>query len=352
MNQPQQKIKSFFERPEGNTGLLFMALGIIAFFVLGYYFLPAIIVVLTNTLYAIGLGVALFCVVGLLLNDKFRFLCWSMFKSVMRWITGWFIAVDPIGILKNYIEDMKDRIRQFEENVAKLTGQISIMRRNIEDKKRNIERYMRLAKAAQDKGQGEMVQLQTRKAGREKNFIEKLIIILRKMETLKEILSKMKKNIEFLREDTEHEVEVKEAEYNSTRAAYKAMKGAQALIMGDKAKELFEQTMEYIAQDVGEKLGEMDRFMEVSEDFMNNMDLENAVFNEEGLEMLMKWEEGSLMLDYDKKRSEKVRVEDPNSQAEKHHVRAEIADYNSNLIQTPLEENKTSKNSFANVFNK
>ena len=42
--------------------------------------------------------------------------------------------------------------------------------------------------------------------------------------------------------------------------------------------------------DVNQKVGEMERFMEMSENFMQSVDLQNGVFEEEGLKMLEKWE--------------------------------------------------------------
>lgn len=67
---------------------------------------------------------------------------------------------------------------------------------------------------------------------------------------------------------------------------------------------MFDQAMEAIADDIGRKVGEMEHFMEISENFMSSIDLQNGVFEEKGLEMLDKWEkEGtSFLLGADKKK--------------------------------------------------
>ncbi len=55
--------------------------------------------------------------------------------------------------------------------------------------------------------------------------------------------------------------------------------------------------MEAIADDVSQKVGEMERFMQLSENFMQSIDLQNGVFEEEGLKMLEMWEkEGTSLL--------------------------------------------------------
>lgn len=45
--------------------------------------------------------------------------------------------------------------------------------------------------------------------------------------------------------------------------------------------------MEAIADDIGAKLGEMERFMEVSTNFMQSVDLANGIYEEDGLKQLV-----------------------------------------------------------------
>jgi hypothetical protein len=64
-----------------------------------------------------------------------------------------------------------------------------------------------------------------------------------------------------------------------------------SLIGGDKDKRaMFEEAMQYMADDVGNKIGEMERFMELSESFMQGVDLQNGIFEEKGIQMLEAWE--------------------------------------------------------------
>ena len=75
------------------------------------------------------------------------------------------------------------------------------------------------------------------------------------------------------------------------------MKSAMNIISGDADKRhMFDQALEAIADDVSQKVGEMERFMEVSENFMQSVDLQNGVFEEEGLRMLEQWENEGVSL--------------------------------------------------------
>jgi hypothetical protein len=109
LSQSTPNLKSFWDRPEGKTGMLFLlAGGIGAAFGL-YLLLPFLITLVANTLYLVGLGVALFAVIYVLLNGTFQTLVKFGFKSLMRWITGIFVEIDPIGILRNFITQMKQQ---------------------------------------------------------------------------------------------------------------------------------------------------------------------------------------------------------------------------------------------------
>jgi len=54
--------------------------------------------------------------------------------------------------------------------------------------------------------------------------------------------------------------------------------------------------MEVIADDVANKVGEMEQFMELSANFMDSVDLQNGIFEEEGLKMLDEYEKKSTLL--------------------------------------------------------
>jgi phage shock protein A len=318
-----KKVKGFFERPEGTTGLIFIGLGVLAFLVAGNVIMPYIIAALANTLYAGLLGGTLLGVVSLVMNKKFRTLCSSFFKSSMRWLTGLFITIDPIGILKNYTEDMRERLSDIDSNIAKLNGQKKQLARTIEEERSNSEQSAKLASVAKKKGEAQAVAANMRKAARSQDFVKKLEKTHEKMEFLYRILMKMRNSVNFLLDDTTDQVRIMEAEYKSIKAAHKAMRGAEALVQGDSAKELFDQSCEFIAEDIANKLGEMETFMELSEGFMTNVDLQNGVWDEEGMKMLEQWEKTGTLLSYEDQRTQepgiqipKVRVASVTGQAE------------------------------------
>lgn len=291
------KPKSFWERPEGKTGLLFTGLlGAGALYGL-YKVLPYLITIVENTLYLGVLLAALGVIIYMILDPKMRSLIFYMYKSFMRWITGLFIQIDPIGILKSYVDDLKDNLKKMNKQIAVLKGQMRRLQQIMEDNKRSINNNLKLASAAKEKDNKGIMILKSRKAGRLQESNMKLDELYKKMEILYRVLTKMYENSEILLEDIEDQVMVKEQERKAIRASHSAMKSAMNIIAGNSdKKEMFDRALEAIADDVSMKIGEMERFMEMSNSFMDSIDLQNGIFEEEGLELLDKWEKEGVSL--------------------------------------------------------
>ena len=297
------KIKGFFERPEGKLGMVVIVLMAFAVMYGLDKILPFIIRVLENTIHtAILIGVIV-GIIFLVTNKQFQMIVSNLFKNTMRFITGIIIQIDPIGILKNYIDEMRTQIRNMETQMEKLNGQKMELKRTITSHQRKAEEYAGLAKAAQSHDRKDQAALNARMMQREIDLVKKLEEPLAKMEMIYVVLDKMKRNVSLLVEDTEHEVEIREIEYKSIKAAHAAMSSAKKLISGTSQKELFEQSMEFLAEDIAMKIGEMDRFMEASTDFMDSIDLQNAVWDEKGLETLAALEKGGSLFSYEEKKS-------------------------------------------------
>lgn len=291
------KPKSFWQRPEGVTGGLVMAGIVIGGGYLIAQSLPFLIG-LTSNLIALGaMLLVLGAIIYMVLDPRMRNLVWYFYKSVMRWITGLFVQIDPIGILKSYVEDLKDNLRKMNRQFSKLRGQMHKLKELIHNNRKEIKENLTLASKAKESNKKNIVILKSRKAGRLRDSNVKLEDLYTKMEVLYRVLSKMYENSEILVEDIEDQVKVKEQERKAIRASHSAMRSAMSIINGDKDKRaVFDEALEAIADDVSLKVGEMERFMELSENFMSSIDLQNGVFEEEGMRMLEKWEQEGMSI--------------------------------------------------------
>ena len=298
MEVQEFKPKSFWKRPEGITGAIVLAGLAIGVGFLLYTVLPPLIVITQNLLYLSGLLIALGALLYMVFDPKVRNLVWYGYKSVMRWITSLFVQIDPIGILKSYVDDLKKNLTKMNQQIAKLRGQMHRLKEIILNNQREIQNNLSLASKARDTNKQNMMILKSRRAGRLKDSNMRLEDLYKRMEVMYRVLTKMYENSEILLEDIQDQVQVKEQERKAIHASHSAMKSAMNIISGDKDQRyMFDMALEAIADDVSQKVGEMERFMEMSANFMSSVDLQNGVFEEEGLAMLERWEkEGASLI--------------------------------------------------------
>ncbi len=291
------KPKSFWSRPEGKTGSLFLLaiLGGLGFLVVSN--IAALVSFASSLLGLVVTILALAVIVYMVLDPKMRALVGYMYKSIMRKITGIFVTIDPIGILKNYIDDLSGNLKKMGKQIGGLRGQMRKIKTMMIDNTKEIEQNLLIARKAKELDNNKQLMLASRKAARLKESNEKYEKLHAKMGLLYKVLTKMYANSEILLEDTKDQVKIKEQERKAIRASYGAMKSAMSIITGDSDKRaMFDQAMEVIADDVANKVGEMEQFMEMSANFMESVDLQNGIFEDQGLKMLEEYEKRSTLL--------------------------------------------------------
>lgn len=289
--------KSFWKKPEGITGLIFLIAFLTGLGYLLYKVLPALTMIFENLLYLTGLLIVLGAILYMVFDPRMRTLIWYMYKSAMRKITGWFVTIDPIGILKNYVDDLEKNLQKMSTQIGQVRGQIRKLKTIISDNEKEIQNNLAIAHRARDQEMNKEFVLASRRAGRLKDSNARYAELLTKLEVLHRVLTKMYQNSEILLEDTKDQVKVKEEERKAIHASHSAMRSAMNVIRGDSDKRImFDQALDAIADDVANKVGEMEHFMEMSSSLMNSIDLQEGIFEDKGLELLEQWEKESEMM--------------------------------------------------------
>ena len=290
-----QQPRSFWERKEGTTGMVVLAAALVGGGLLLYRILPFIITLLQNTLTAVALGGVLFVIAYLVTNKRFRTLVSYGFQSLMRAITGMFVQIDPIGIMKTYLGELKEKIQKIGTELGNLRGQEIKLQRTIEANGEKIDNCRRLAKVAEDTGKRGEMAVQAREAERLTETNAKFKTMLERMKLAEQFLLRMNEASQFVYRDLQNQVDTLAMQRETTNAAYRAFRSAMAIIRGEgEGKELYDQSVEFLADDYARKVGEIDTAMDLSKDFLDSMDLQNAAWEEKGLELLQKWDEETL----------------------------------------------------------
>jgi phage shock protein A len=289
--------KSFWQRPEGVTGAL-VGGGLLvgtAFFLQKN--LPAVVSALRSPVATAATLVALTGVVYMALDPKARNLVWYAYKSLMRWVTGIFVQIDPMSVLRSYIEDLEKNLRNLSKQIGALRGQMRQLRGTMEGNQADIEKNMRLAERAKSGDDDRNLALSARKAARLQEANAKYAVLMQRMDVLYRLLNKMYENSEIMLEDTRDQVQIREQEYRAIQSSHSAIRSAMNIIKGDPdQRALFDQATEALANEVSQKVGEMERFMDTSRNLMATIDLQNGVLADDGLQMLEEWERQSPLL--------------------------------------------------------
>lgn len=295
-----QTKKSFWSKPEGFTGTLFLgAIGVAIFWFWGKI-VPFVLMTLTNTIYTVIAASILALIVYMFLDPNVRAFAWYLYKVSMRKLTSIFVQIDPIAIIKAYIGDLKNKRGEMNEQITTLKGQMGKLDRAISENENEIKNSLNRAQKAKDMSAQNPalineVTLSSREAGRLKASNDKLLPLKLKMEKMYQFLNKMYDSSGYLIRDMESEISSKEKEYAAIKASHSAMKGALSIINGDGNKKMiFDEAMEFLQDDMGRKVGEMERFMEMSTSFINGVDIQNGVYEDEAFKMLDAYNESDF----------------------------------------------------------
>lgn len=287
--------KSFWARPEGTTGMLTLGAGAVGL----YFALPTLLAFMAGIVALLGHTIAvvvLMAVLGALLyiltNPKFLTLMSYMFKSSMRAITGAFVEIDPIGIMKSYVASLVEKREIMAKGRDNLRGQIKVLEGKINANDTGYEQAMDKARLAHEKGNNSVLAVQSRQAGRlEKLNNESFRPLLTQMQMHLRAIEKYYEVTGTMIEDLRNEVDARKTEREMILASYSAMSAAKKILSGGTdERELFDQAMEYVVVDYGMKMGEIDSFMENSKGFVDGLDMQNGVYEADALKKLQAWE--------------------------------------------------------------
>lgn len=290
--------RSFWERPEGGFGIgAIGAMGLGAFVLVklfGGFVLSGLntaIEIVGKGIVLGGLAVAAFLLWQIVTSPKVQALVSYGFKLACRWLLGQIIELDPIGIMRIYIDKLREKLAVMEQGIEELNGQIVKITRIIAANKQKYEKAMSMATHAQREGIKTQLSLNARKAGRAQESNVRYEDLKAKLEMLLLMLRKYKDAAAVMIEDMSDEVDHREVERKAMLGGYKAMKSAKAILAGSDAEsQLYDQAMEFAVNDYGMKMGEIENFMETSRGFVEGLDLENGAFDADALEKIQAWE--------------------------------------------------------------
>ena len=302
-----QGLKNFWQRPEGTVGKVVLVLAGVAAAYGFVQILPFLIAAATNTLRLAIMIAALLVFVFIVTDKRVWTLGRLIFQSAMRFLTGIFIELDPIGILKNYIGEMKKNLAIMDEQLGNLNGSIRTLQNQIDANQKEADHSLALANQADKKmaagGLSALDQQQfmsakvtnQRHAASLLNINKSLTDLRDKLKILYDQLIRWRATAEFQVTDKENRVSEEEMRRKALKKAYSVFQAAKKIFRGDPvANQIYDQTLEYLADDAGQMLGEMEDFNRLANKLMTNMDLETGAINDEAIKQLSEFQQKLL----------------------------------------------------------
>lgn len=133
--------KTFWQRPEGKTGMFFLFIILAG---LGYGLLllmPAILLALQTTAYATAIAIGLFVTAIVLLDSRFQNGMKALFQIAMKKLTGWIVELDPIAIIEGYLRTLEESLQKMSTQLDLLHGQKSKLEIKIRENEVAIEKH-------------------------------------------------------------------------------------------------------------------------------------------------------------------------------------------------------------------
>jgi hypothetical protein len=296
----ESKIKSFWERREGFAGMIAIGVGVLALYFGGLALLPSINLWLAMAIGAVGKAVVLagLCTAAaiflyIVTNQRFQLFVSFMFKSMMRKLAG----VDPIGVMKGYIETLIEKKQKFDANKGELRGQIRACDQQINTNRAEINHATQLAQAAKAAGNQGQLTVHGRNMSRLEELNTRMQGTRDKMQMLYDFLGKYSEATDLVIQDMTNDVRAREQERKYSTTANLAMRSAMAILRGEGVgKSMYDDAMEYALEDYANKMGEIDDFMQSTQSIMDGIDLQNGIWQQSALDKLSQFESKTSLL--------------------------------------------------------
>jgi hypothetical protein len=278
--------RTFWQRPEGKVGGGIMAgLGIALAWAF-VHFLPMLVSIAENTLYLAGLIGALALVYfTVFVWDRPRTLLFYGLQMISRWVTGNFVELDPVAILKSFVRQMEKRREVIRDRLGRIVGVRRMVEAKIARSEKERQDALRLAKAAQGTGDEDGLNAHAEIAARRVRDIEEYRAMQDQMMNIEKLLQRVLRRADFHIQTAQDEANQLADKHTITGAVASATAAAQGIFGDTDLAEVRDMAAERIRDDYEKRLGELQTLIDLT-DFDHAVDLNQMAFRQEGLTQL------------------------------------------------------------------
>jgi hypothetical protein len=292
--------KTFWQRPEGGAGKGLLIFGAIAAGVALFWFwgliVPFVLTTLADTLmasiYAGVLVVAAMIAFGIPPFAMIRVVIKNAFQSFSRGIARCYTEIDPIGILRNNLDDMKKEKAELDGTVEKFSGSEEALQRKISDKNDEARKAYAMSQQAAQRAAAigsdpaQAMQKQQLELASETNA-EKAGLLLQGVKQLQALEVDTKHLLTTFQnwsqladakiQRTQFKVDFLAEQRTTILAAKSTLSVGQRLLRGKPEQlQMVDNAIEYLEQDTANTLGQIREFSRYTDKLMTNESLESG----------------------------------------------------------------------------
>ena len=312
--------KSFWKKPEGVPGYILTAI-VAAAGIYGLYLALPILLSVTWGLVNLSIGIGVLALIGYVVtNGTVQALAKNIFQSICRGIATIYTEIDPIGILKNQLDDMRKAKAQLDQTIQRFAGsdrnlQDSIKRKMIDIQqlgaKSNEARRVAGTITANDQNsvlKKEQVTLQAQTYEEKAGLLMQAVTQLKALEDqTADMLTKFRhwSQVSDAKIDrTAMRVDIFSEQRKMILDAKSTLGIGQKLLKGDPEQlKLVDASIEFLQEDAARTLGEIEEFNRFSDKMLTDIDIENGANAAQARE---RFAEFGVKLDADAKRPSAV----------------------------------------------
>lgn len=284
-----QKIKELYKRPGGLFAKIMGGAAIAAILFGLYKALPFLVAAASNVLILILELIGIVALISLICNKDFRRSIRLIWLQVMRKIYGLIVNIDPIAILQNGINEMKQKLKTVRESVTKLESLLVGMKSKLKeyekefqnniDKKRVIEREgVGNGRGTETLKRKSTLQLVNNNIARGEQQIKAQRARINTSERYLDVMKKLEIAADFKVRDAEEELKYRKEEYEQAKAQTKAIRSVTSIFDGGLTRTMEEElAMTNVTDTINESIAEMNRMLDGSNEILANFEIDNAI---------------------------------------------------------------------------
>ena len=241
-----------------------------------------------NMLHMVLVGGVLVFIGALFLDPKKR--AWYMYRSFTRFLTGLFIDIDPIGILKSYKERMEGKLAEMQESISALKGQRVKTVKHQQENLAALDNEYRLMQQAQKVNDASAMNVHSKQVTRLDQRKTRYEGELNRLNLLVAIMDKYYNLCNTTILDMGNEIKYREEERDEAKQSRKAVGAAMSILKGLPEKELWDEATLKLENDYSQAIGEVENFLDVTKNILSTSDLQDGADAGKAMEMLDSWQ--------------------------------------------------------------